>query len=379
MTKEPEIIIAEHLTSANNEAPKDNPTFNLLGINSRGAKTHPALIKSSFILFLLYTLYLAQGFFIPLMLAIFLRFLLMPGVRTLSRLRIPVELGSFLMIGIFVGTIILAGSQLAKPAQEWMTTLPSTLQQVKYKVSQWRAPVNVMSKTAKTVQDITTISPTSAPEVSIRTPSILENLMSGSKSLLYGSILILTLLYGMLAHGDRFLSKLSKVIPESPRSDEALRIGKDLERNISSYLLTIAAINVGLAIAQTAAMYLVGMPNPLLWGVLIGLLNFIPIIGPLTGIAVVGLVSLLNFNTLPEIILAPAVAAGIIAIESTFVNPYLLSRRFSLNVLVMLTWIVLWGWMWGIAGTLMAVPMLTTLKILFQNISSLKKWAAFVE
>ena len=137
----------------------------------------------------------------------------------------------------------------------------------------------------------------------------------------------------------------------------------EVERGVSSYLLTVTLINIALGVVIGLAMWLMEMPNPALWGAMATTLNFIPYLGAMAGTIVVFLVAVFSFDSLAYASLVPVVYFGCTALEGNFVTPSLLGRNMSMNPIVVFLSLVFWGWMWGVGGALIAVPTLAILKI----------------
>src|SRR5690606_28930507 len=127
-------------------------------------------------------------------------------------------------------------------------------------------------------------------------------------------------------------------------------------------LLAISLINAGLGAVVAAVMWAIGMPNPLLWGVMAALLNYVPYVGALVGLAVVAVVALVSFDSAGTALLVPALYFACTTIEGQFVTPMLLGKRFEMNPVMVFLSIATWGWLWGVPGALMAVPLLVSLR-----------------
>jgi predicted PurR-regulated permease PerM len=152
-----------------------------------------------------------------------------------------------------------------------------------------------------------------------------------------------------------------------------------IERGISQYLLTFTAINVCLGIVIGTGMWLIGMPNPVLWGVMAGCLNFMPYIGAFVGSGVVFLVAALSFDSMGQALLAPAIYAAANTIEGNVITPLILGRSMRLNPIFIFLSVVLWGWMWGVGGALIAVPLLAMTKIACAHSRRLQSVATLLE
>ena len=196
-------------------------------------------------------------------------------------------------------------------------------------------------------------------------------LLSSTQSVLAGAVVMLILLYFLLASGDLFLRKLVRVLPKLSDKKRAIEIARQTERHVSTYLATVTLINMGLGLAVALAMKLVGMPNPVLWGVTAGLLNYIPYLGPIVTAGVLTLVAVLSFDELGRALIVPALYMVINGLEGYLVTPTLLGRRLTLNPVVIFTGLIFWGWLWGIPGALLAVPILATFKIFCDHIPPL--------
>jgi predicted PurR-regulated permease PerM len=158
----------------------------------------------------------------------------------------------------------------------------------------------------------------------------------------------------------------------------ALHIWRDVEQSVSTYLLTITLINICLGAAVAAGLFAIGLPNALLWGAMAGILNFIPYIGVLVGLSVVAVISIITFDSLSHAMIAPLFYASCNIIESQFVTPSVLGRRLSLNPVVVFISVIFWGWLWGMVGAMMAVPLLIIVYVLCTHFPRLQFVAGFI-
>jgi predicted PurR-regulated permease PerM len=188
----------------------------------------------------------------------------------------------------------------------------------------------------------------------------------------------LILLLFLLASGDMFYEKLVKSLPTLTDKKRGVRIARTVQREVSRYLLTISLINTGLGAVIAAGMLAIGMPNPVLWGVLAALLNFIPYLGSLLGIVLVGLVALVSFDAIWPALLAPLIYLACTAVEAQLVTPLVIGRRLEMNPVVIFLAIAFWGWLWGIVGALIAVPLLVILKVFADHVESLSAAGEFL-
>ena len=165
----------------------------------------------------------------------------------------------------------------------------------------------------------------------------------------------------------------------SPRADDHAHRGDLLIREGELVIADrVTCINLGLGTAVGIAMYLLDMPNPLLWGVMAGLLTFIPYLGHVFGIAVVVLAAALTFDDLGRMVLVGAIYWALAIIEGSFVSPMILGQRLAINPVVLIIGLMLWGWIWGIGGVLLAVPLLVAFKIFCDHVEPLSSVGDFI-
>jgi predicted PurR-regulated permease PerM len=333
-----------------------------------------------FVLLALYTLYFARPFLLPIAVATILNFLLSPVVRGLQRLHVPQPLGAGLVIIALLGVVALGIERLSGPAAEWIRKTPEGVQRVETRVRGLRRPVEQVQEAAEKVEEeVARLSGDGqTQEVKVQEGTLTGALLSRTQAFLGSAVVVLILLYFLLASGDFFLRKLVRVLPRLEDKRRAVEIARQTELHISTYLSTVTLINVVLGCAVALAMWLVGMPNPALWGVLAGLMNFVPYLGSIVTAGVITIVSILTFEDLGRALVAPVLYFAINFIEGSFVTPTVLGRRLTLNPVVVFVGIVFWGWLWGIPGALLAVPLLAVFKIICDHIEPLSPLGEFL-
>ncbi len=329
-------------------------------------------IKGLFILASFYTLYFARAFLLPVTLAVLFAFLLRPVVRTLKRIRIPEVAGAALVLAILIGAAAYGTEQLTGPAIAWIDSAPQNFRAVEEKVRSIVLPVQKVAETAEKLHKITGAGEKEKPKVEVKSrPSLSDAFFSGMQEFVAKGAVMVFLLFFLLASGDLFVHKLTNLFPGFHEKKEVVDIAQEIETSVSRYLLTVTFINIIEGAVISLVMYFVGMPNPVLWGVMAGFLVFIPYIGPLLGVIVVAVVALLSFNSMGKILLAPGLYLAIDTLQGQIITPFVLGARFALNPVAIFVWLIFWGWIWGITGALIAVPLLTVFKILCDRIQSL--------
>ena len=332
-----------------------------------------------FLLLALYALKIGSDFFVPVMLAFLLSFLFAPVVRILHRLYIPLSLGAALVLFGLIGVLTFGIYQLAAPASGWMAKLPKAAAQLEYRLSNLKQTFREFSKASREVERITKFDTAgTAQQVEVKKSSVGEILLGQTQGFLVSGGVMFVLLFFLLASGDMFLRKLVTVLPRFENKKLAVEISRQIEHDISRYLLTVTLINAVFGSAVGLSMYFIGLPNALLWGVMAGLLHFIPFLGAIVGISVVTLVALVTMDQITSILLVPSAYLGLNLLEEYLFFPFLIGRRLLLNPVVIFIWLIFWGWLWGIPGALMAVPLLAIFKIVCDHIEPLAAVAEFL-
>jgi predicted PurR-regulated permease PerM len=353
--------------SGDNPVPTARPDFRTTGI------------VGLFVLGLLYTMYFARGFLLPIAIAVILNLLLSPVVRGLKRLRVPEPIGAALVVVSLIGTLGFGVYALALPAQQWLARGPESLDRLQGKLAELRRPVEAVSRTAERVERAAKSNDGPAPtEVVVRGPSLSARLLGVTQDVLTGTLSVVLLLYFLLAAGDLFLSKLVRVLPQFGDKKKAVTIIKETEVSISRYLGTIALVNIVQGVATGLAMWAIGLPNPALWGVLAAVAEFVPYVGSLAMLAVLGLVGMMTFDSLGHAAVAPAVYVVLNLLQSNVLTPLALGRRLALNPVAIFVGLAFWVWVWGLPGAFLAVPIIATLKICCDHIEFLAPVGEFL-
>jgi predicted PurR-regulated permease PerM len=356
----------------------EQPDLRRLGEALDRVETRSIAITGLFILAILYTVYFARALLLPIVIAILLDFLLSPVIRGLKRLRIREPVGAALVILLLLGTLGGGVYSLAGPAQAWMARAPESLDRLQARLRVIRQPVEQVSRTAERVEAATEVSKGGPPEVVVRGPRLTERLFGSTQLFVAGALETLVLLYFLLAVGDLFLQKLIRVLPQFKDKKMAVAIARETEASISTYLFTVTLVNLAVGVVVTLVMLAVGMPNPMLWGALAALAEFIPYLGSTTLLATLTLAGLVTFPSVSHALLVPGSYLAVNIVQSNLISPVVLGRRLTLNPVAILVGLIFWWWIWGVAGAFIAVPLLATLKIFCDHIESLAPIGEFL-
>jgi predicted PurR-regulated permease PerM len=204
-------------------------------------------------------------------------------------------------------------------------------------------------------------------------------LFTGTRAFAAGLFETVLVLFFLLLAGDIFLRRLVEILPRFSDKRQAVDISQQIEHDISVYIVTITFMNAVVGIATAVVMWLCGFGDPLLWGAIAFLLNYVPILGPLLGVVTFVLAGLLTAATLWGALLPAGLYLGIHLIEGETITPMLLARRFTLNPVLVILSLIFWYWMWGVPGAILSVPMLAIIKIICDRILTLGALGHFLE
>ena len=314
----------------------------------------------------------ARAVVLPLLLAWVASMTLKAPVNWLRQCRLPTPLAAAIVVGVFVAGISFTVMHLGRPAVEWISAAPDNFPRLKTKFQGVLRPAAQLSAAASSVGNITTDETAKkATPVEVKDNRVASTVFTWTGSLLAGAGETVALLFLLLAAGDLFLLKLVKAMPTLRNKKQAVEISREIQQSISTYLFSVGLINVGFGAAVGLVLHLLGMPNALMWGGVAAFANFIPYIGPILGIAAVGLAGLLAFDTL-GLGLLPACAYFLLhLVESNAVTPFVLGRRFALNPVLIFIALISCASLWGVMGALLAVPLLVTLKAICDRVPAL--------
>ncbi len=331
----------------------------------------------------LYTLHLAAAIVLPLLLALVLNLLLSPGKRLLvDRLRLPSSLAALLLILALFAVITAIGLAISLPASSWAAKSSQVVPLLQQQLGFIGPAIEFMRQGLHQLQQVMQPGGAGAGgggggqqvqqvQQATNLGGVGMSLLEGTGAALGQVLILLVTLFFMLAAGDSLLRNLVEVMPTWGDKRRVVDIAHEIERNISGYLLTITMMNALVGIANGLSMWAQGVPNPLLWGTLAFLLNYIPLIGPALGMLIFFFVGLFSNAGIWSALLPPAIYLLIHVVEGETVTPMLLARRFTLNPVLVIVALFFWDWMWGVTGALLAVPLLAVGKIVCDRIPAL--------
>ncbi len=331
------------------------------------------------VLALLYTLYFARSFLVPIVFALLLNFLLSPVIRMLGRIRLKPPVAALFVILLLIAGTAEAAYQLAGPAQRWAAIAPQSFDTAQKKLRRIILPMQQVSKSVEQAADAVGGQTGKPAEVLVQSgPSVSSRLFGTTQRLVVGTIEVFILLYFLLAGGDLFLQKFVKVLPQFGDKVKAVAIARATESAVTAYLSTTLLVNVLEGAVVAVVLWALGMPNVLLWGVLVACMEFVPYLGALAVTVVLTLAGLTTFPDLGRALLIPGSFLVVNLIQSNVVSPMMLGQRLTLNPVAIFIGLTFFFWIWGVPGAFLAVPLLATFKIFCDHVASLAAVGEFL-
>jgi predicted PurR-regulated permease PerM len=355
------------------------PTIEMEAADKPGAERAPitastiALVLLAFIA-TCFALYAGRGLLMPIAIAVMLGFLLRPPVRWFYRRGLKEPIGAGIVVLGSVLIVVGIVRILAAPASTWLARAPEAIEEFASKMQRTGGAVAQIEETAAKVEQIASGGqprPRQAvTPVPARTP-LLRRMFGDLTDFAGGIFSVIFLTYFLLASGDLFMRKMTDMMPRG-RARMPREISNEIETSVSRYLRTVTFINIGLGLATWGALALLGMPNAGLWGMLAGVLNIVPYLGAVATAGVLTLAAVASFESLGHALLMPGAFLLLNMIEANVVTPVLLGRQFPLNAVAVFVGLLFWGFVWGVPGAILAVPMMVTLKIVCDRFPSLQ-------
>lgn len=329
-----------------------------------------------------FTLWAAQELILPILLAAFFALVGNPILRLLQRLYLPRFVGAVLVLagGLAVSGVL--ALQLVEPAGEWVRQVPREMKQLAPKLRQMTKPMQEANRAAQNIARAAGGESTSKPVQVVKTElNDPYRSLTATPKYLAQVLAVILLTFFFMVYGESLQRNAIALLPGPQQKKLTIDILHSIEREISRYVLTISLINTGLGLALAGALYALGVPlqESLLWGTMAAILNFAPFVGPLIGMIIMLLMGFVAFDELWPSLLPAGVYLLLHTIESQAVTPIVLGRRMRLSPLVLILALMLFGWLWGIVGLLLAVPLLVCVKLVLARIDGLEGWSRLLE
>ena len=330
-------------------------------------------------LMIIYSLYIGREFLTPIVLAFLLALTLTPIVRFLAKRSVPSALSATLLIIATTGLVTVLGYVTSGPISALVADAPAIGQKLQDRMHTVQQTVEQAIKATARIDSATeAVSDANVQKVVVAQPGILSRAAGNAVSI--GTTLAITLVLSLflLASGTMFYEKIIQSVPKLSDKKKALRVVYSVEREISRYLFTITVINAALGMVIGIGLWLMGIPDALVWGVAAAVLNFLPYVGALITVVLVAVISLASFDSIGFALLAPSFVLCCNILEGQFITPLMLGRRLELNTVAVFISISFWSWIWGFIGALLAVPILVVIKVVCDHFDPLQAFGNFL-
>ncbi len=323
--------------------------------------------------------YLARDFLIPTAAAIVLALILTPVAKKFERLRLPPTAAAgasvSLLALVVAGLLVISAPAVSSWAEQapYLTyTLERKLQGLRESLAFVKQLTDRVEQATQASQPQRTAKEEPPAQVVVRDKSLISELMSTTPAVLLQIGYAAVLSFMILAHRNDHKRQILRVPINFTTRVRIARVMRDINDRVGTYLFALVVIYSLVAVISTVVLALLGFPNPILWGVLVGLASFVPFIGPPVAIGLVAFVALLTYDDLMHMLAAPAILAAIHFIESQLITPAFVSRRCALNTVAVFAGVAFLGWMWGAVGAIVAVPLLILISTVAAHLPSLR-------
>ena len=369
-----------------------------------------------------YTLYFAKTLLMPIVVAMLFSLLLGPLVTGLKRIYVPRTVSAVVIMLMLLGPFTLLVMQLTEPAQKWAKQLPDLSEQLTERLDEFTKTLQADRKSAPAPAPAPRPTPEpkveeeekrgfrlfgwfrgdkeeepepEPPPVVVEPPvreedqvsaRIRQGGMEAVISVLSATPLVLAqlvtsviLILFLLIFGPNLFAAFVDVFPHARDKRMTIMLVREIQRELSRYILTVSIINTGLGLVTGGALWLYGVEDAMLWGALVALANFAPYVGPILAMIILAVAGLVQYGPEFSALMPVLIFFSINLLEAQFITPIMLGRNMRLNPLVVMVWLILWGWMWGAVGVLLAVPLLVCLKLAAARMNILPDWVRVIE
>jgi predicted PurR-regulated permease PerM len=333
---------------------------------------------------------------VPVVLAILFSLILSTPVEALHRRGVPRGVAAalvMLLLAVLVGGAV---DLLRAPAETWWTSAPQTIRTIEKALrpaSMLFGRIEMLTDSAGQIGQGASASPPksaanaldSAPPGAVQpkpAPRPAANVavvfFDAMNSVLVSSVAVIIIMLFTLAGGPPMLARMTNAVAKDLKSSHLLKAIGAVRTEVSRYYVSVALINLGLGLATAIITMLLGMPNPLLWGAVAAVLNFVPYVGPAITLLLLTIVAFVTFQSIGHVAAVAGSFLGVATIEGQFIQPLILGRRLELNPLIVFLALWFWGWFWGIPGIIIAVPSLVVLKVIAEHSKNGKPLVEFL-
>jgi len=307
-----------------------------------------------------FALQAGSPFFLPLTAALVIAIALVPLLEWLERHRVPAPLAALTCVLLFLVAANVALASIVVPAWQWIRRLPESIPQIQHNLEPLiRFYANLEQFVNKTLTNFAAAPIRQPTTVQAAPPrSLLDLFTTSAPSALIEMFFAILVIYFFLSGWTRLRRGAITSRSSFGGAMATARVIQDVVDDTSAYLGTITLINLTLGLIVAGALWLLGMPTPLMWGGIVALFNYIPYIGPVIAAVLLAIGGLMSFADFGWAMIPPAIMIGAHLVEANFVTPLIVGHRLTINPIMILISLSFWGWVWGTTGALLAVPLL---------------------
>ena len=389
---------------------KEVSSHNINGVDSKLITGFDQLksvspVKWLLVLASLYTLYFAQTLILLVLLAALVALLLNPLVLLLKRCFIPRGISAVILLALLVMPFTFLSFELAEPAQKWAKLVPKLsvhlTEQIdvfseKFKLHEQKEMEGLKQrkqaqdkgfdlfgwfkseepeKTVTQIEDKNVV----ADRLKESSVGVAINMLSAAPMILAQILSSFILILFLLIFSPSLFEAFIKSLPSPDKKERAVHLVDAIQKELSRYIVTVSTINVALGMATAAALHSIGMDDALLWGVRVGLLNFMPYLGAAIGAVILILASTVQYGMGWGVFIPVGIYLTLNLIESQFVTPTILGHRMKINPLIFMLWLLTCAWLWGVIGIFLSVPLLVCIKLILVQLGVWKNAISIIE
>ena len=320
--------------------------------NMWGSASQAAIIGIFLLLFGAF-LYMGHAILLPILAAAVVALTLAPLVKGAKAYGIPPWISGLLIVVVTLGALSLLVTALAGPVSEWIGRAPEIGATIKQRLSVLDQPLAALHELENTLfGGGSGLLNVSAPPPNVVMPVVAFLTPAAGELLLFFGTLMFFLV-GQIELRNHVVSMFGN----HDAKLRFLKIMRDIERNLAGYITVVTIINASLGVIVALGAWFIGFPNPVIFGLLAALLNYVPYVGPAAMVIVLLGVGLVTFSSLSHAFIAPIGLIALTTAEGHFITPTIVGRRLTLNPLLVFLTLAFWTWMWGPIGAFLAVPL----------------------
>lgn len=315
---------------------------------------------------------LAKDFLVPVLLAFLLALVLTPIRRFFDERGLPPALTSIVLVGALLAALSVVIGAIIVPVSGYIESLPRIEEDIHSKLAGISEALSSILEASRRLSDALKSHAADVEQVELRGNGLVTSAALVIPGLMAQALFTVVLLLFLLASGDMFYEKIIEIMPTVQDKQRAVQITHDIERKLSRYLLTIMIINLGLGFAVATLLWAMNMPNPLVFGVIAFVCNFVPYLGPLVSLVAATAVALVSSSGVGLAVAVGLAYLCLTTIEGQIITPYFVGRRLRLNTVVVFIAVSFWAWLWSAIGMLVAVPLLVTISVFCEHVDGLR-------